>query len=65
MQGDDFVTVYQAKSDEEIMQLAAARDELTSEARLALEGEVTGRRITVAEPFTSSRNDDPRLVRLA
>lgn len=37
----DFVKVYQSKSDDELNQLAAAREQLTFEARLALEGELS------------------------
>ena len=49
MQIQDFVRVYQEKSDEELIQLAAAPELLTSEARLALQGELSRRRISVAE----------------
>jgi hypothetical protein len=45
MQIHDFVRAYQLKSDEELLQLAEAADELTAEARLALEGELTRRRL--------------------
>src|SRR5215470_5066695 len=39
MQTQDFFKVYQGKSDEELIQLAAAPEHLTSEARLALQSE--------------------------
>jgi hypothetical protein len=57
MQIEDFVRVYQAKSDEELIQLAAAPEQLTSEARLALRGELSRRRITVAEDSGESQNN--------
>jgi hypothetical protein len=56
MQVQDFVKVYQAKTDEELMQLAEAQEQLTSEARLALQGELTRRRIRFAENFSTSQN---------
>src|SRR5689334_17208205 len=37
--------IYQAKSDEELLHLASAPEDLTVEARLALEGEVTRRQL--------------------
>lgn len=48
MQVLDFVKVYQAKSDEELIQLAAASEQLTFEARLALQGELCRRAISLA-----------------
>jgi hypothetical protein len=46
---EDLVKVYQAKGDEELVQLAVAPERLTSEARVALQGELSRRRIRVAE----------------
>jgi hypothetical protein len=57
MQIEDFVKVYQAKSDEELIQLAAAPEHLTSEARVALQGELSKRRISVAEDSGESQNN--------
>jgi len=56
MQVQDFVRVYQAKSDEDLVQLAAARGQLTAEAQLALQGELSRRQISVAE--SSGRSQD-------
>jgi hypothetical protein len=53
----DFVKAYQAKSDEELIQLAAASEQLTSEARLALEGELTRRAISIASDSAVSQQD--------
>jgi hypothetical protein len=65
MQVEDFLRAYQAKSDEELIQLAAASEQLTSEARLALEGELSRRSISIADNSEVSqqdgnRHDDPR-----
>jgi hypothetical protein len=49
VQIQDFHQIYQAKSDEELMQLAASSDQLTSEAQLALQGELCRRQINVAK----------------
>jgi hypothetical protein len=49
MQIQDFVKVYQANSDEELIQLAHAPQLLTSEARIALQGELSRRAITIAD----------------
>jgi hypothetical protein len=57
MQIEDFVKVYQAKSDEELIQLAAAPEQLTSEAHVALQGELSRRRINVAEDSGESQNN--------
>jgi hypothetical protein len=56
MQIEDFVKVYQAKSDEELIQLAVAPEQLTSEARVALQGELSRRRIGVAEDSGASQD---------
>jgi hypothetical protein len=45
---DDLVRIYKAKSDEELIELAAAPEQLTSEARLALQSELSKRDIKVA-----------------
>jgi hypothetical protein len=55
MQIADFVKGYQAKSDEELIQLAAAPDQLTAEARIALHGELSRRQINIAEEFQVSQ----------
>lgn len=57
MQIEDFVKVYQAKSDEELIQLAVAPEELTSEARLALQGELLRRAITIENNSGTSQSD--------
>jgi hypothetical protein len=62
MQIEDFLRVYQAKSDEELIQLAVAPEQLTSEARLALHGELSRRSISipdnseVSEPIGDGHN---------
>ncbi len=57
MQMQDFVRVYEAKSDDELIQLATAREQLTSEARLALQSELFRRQISIAEHSGASQND--------
>lgn len=57
MQIEDFVKAYQAKGDEELIQLAAAPEDLTSEARVALQGELSRRRISVAEDSGESQSN--------
>lgn len=47
MQIEDFVKVYQSKSDEELVQLAVAREQLTTEALLALQSELSRRAISI------------------
>ena len=49
MQIHDFAEYYQAKGDDELIQLAAAPEQLTTEARLALQGQLSRRQIVVAE----------------
>src|SRR4051812_28894084 len=49
VQTEDFLKVYQAKTDEELIQLAAVPEHLTSEARLALHGELSRRSISIPE----------------
>jgi len=57
MQIQDFLRVYQAKSDEELLQLATAPGQLTPEARFALESELSRRQIGMAEDaITFERN---------
>ncbi len=57
MQIQDLVKIYQAKSDEELIQLAVASEQLTSEARLALQGELSRRQISIAEDSGASQRD--------
>jgi hypothetical protein len=57
MQIQDFVKAYQAKSDEELIQLAGAPDQLAAEARLALEGEISRRAIKIADHSDVSQHD--------
>jgi hypothetical protein len=57
MQIEEFVRVYQAKSDEELIQLAAAPEHLTSEARIALQGELSRRRSSVAKDSGEPQNN--------
>jgi hypothetical protein len=47
MQIQDLLKVYQAKSDEELLQLAATPAQLTSQAQLALQGELSRRKISI------------------
>lgn len=47
MQIHEYASGYQAKTDEELLRLAAERADLTPEASLALEGELARRRISV------------------
>ena len=49
MQIQDFLKTYQTKSDEELILLAAAPEQLTSEARFALDGELSRRQISIAK----------------
>ncbi|MGA3088716.1 MAG: hypothetical protein ABSD75_08895 [Terriglobales bacterium] len=57
MQVQDFVKAYQAKSDEELIQLAVAPEHLAVEARLALEGEMSRRAIRIADNSDVSQHD--------
>jgi hypothetical protein len=57
MQIQDFVKAYEAKSDEELMQLAAAREQLTLEARLALQSKLSRRQISIAEHSAASQTE--------
>jgi hypothetical protein len=56
MQIHDFGEYYQAKSDGELIQLAAAPEQLTTEAHLALRGELSRRQISIAEDSVSQGN---------
>ena len=58
MQIQDFVRVYQAKSDEELVQLMADQGQLTAEARLALESELSRRQISVGEISECFQDDE-------
>jgi hypothetical protein len=49
MQIQDFLKVYQGKSDEELIRLAATPEQLTFEARLALQSELSRRQISNTE----------------
>jgi hypothetical protein len=58
MQIQDLVRVYEAKSDEELMQFAASPEQLTPDARLALQSELSRRQISIAERSGASQNDE-------
>jgi hypothetical protein len=60
MQIEDFAKVYQSKSDEELIQLAVAREQLTSEARLALQSELSRRAISIAHRSELSEHERDR-----
>jgi len=60
MQIQDFVKAYEGKPDEELVQLAAALEQLTPEARLALQSELSRRQISVAEHSGAFQNDGKR-----
>lgn len=57
---DDLLKVYYGKSDDELIHLAAAPDQLTSEARLALQSELSRRHINIREDCEVSQNDAHR-----
>lgn len=57
MQVQDFVRVYQAKSDEELIQFALAPQQLTPDARIALQGELSRRAITIADNSAAPQHD--------
>lgn len=66
MQTEDFLKAYQSKTDEELIQLAAVPEQLTSEARLALHGELSRRSISIRDiPEVSQPNADRHDVRRA
>ena len=58
MQIHNLAAVYQAKSDEELFELGAAREQLTSEAQLALDSELSRRQILAAGTSGSSRDKE-------
>lgn len=60
MQIQDFLKVYQAKSDEELLRLATAPDQLASEAQFALQSELSRRQIKIAEDSGTHQNDADR-----
>lgn len=60
MQVQDFARAYRAKSDEELIQLAIAQDELTSEAQLALQSELFQRKINTTEESEAPQHDEGR-----
>jgi hypothetical protein len=45
----DLAKAYQAKTDEELLQLAMASEQLTTQAHLVLTGELAKRRINIAK----------------
>ena len=49
MQMQDFIKAYQAKTDEELVELAGTPEHLTSDAQLALKSELSRRNINVAQ----------------
>ena len=57
MQIHDFVKAYQVKSDEELIQLGLAAQQLTDEARIALQGELSRRAITIADNSKAFQRD--------
>ena len=57
MQIHEFAEYYRAKSDEELIQLAAVQDQLTAEARIALHGELSRRQIDIVEDSPASQGD--------
>jgi hypothetical protein len=62
---DDLLKVYHGKSDDELLHLAAAPDQLTDEARVVLQGELSRRNINVRqdtpEDCESFASDAPRI----
>jgi len=56
MQIPDFAQLYQAKTDEELVELAASLEQLTTDARLALQGELSRRRISIDDDSDESPN---------
>lgn len=61
MQLQDYASSYQSKSDEELRLLALDRDDLIPEARLALEGELTRRKLALEESPSNihPKNEEP------
>lgn len=58
MQIQDLVKAYEAKSDEELTLLAAAREQLTPDAQLALQSELSRRQISIAEHSEASQSEE-------
>lgn len=65
MQIHEFAEYYRAKSDEELIQLAADPDQLTAEARIALHGELSRRQIDFVEDSPASQGDGGDAVQIA
>ena len=65
MQIHEFLKTYQAKSDEELIQLVAASAQLTSEAQLALQGELCRRNINIAteSEISEAETHPPKVAR--
>jgi hypothetical protein len=59
MQIADFVKLYQSRTDEELIQLAVEQEQLTSEARLALQGELSKRAIRIPHRSEVSHDVGP------
>jgi hypothetical protein len=57
VQLQDYASSYQSKTDEELRLLASDLEDLIPEARLALEGELSRRKITVPGNLTSDSDD--------
>ncbi len=57
MQTEAIVKIYQKKTDEELILLAAVSEQLTSDALVALQGELSRRRINVAKDSCASQNN--------
>lgn len=62
MQIPDFAQLYQAKTDEELVELAASLEQLTTEARFALQGELSRRRISIHNDCSESPNNGGKQV---
>ncbi|MGB6675888.1 MAG: hypothetical protein WBE44_04310 [Terriglobales bacterium] len=58
MEIDELAREYQRKTDEELLQLARNKVQLTPEASSALDAELGQRRIGTAEELKTSRNDE-------
>jgi hypothetical protein len=56
MHVQDLVEAYRRKTDEELLELAGAQEQLTADAQLALRGELSRRRISIPEDFGASQN---------
>jgi hypothetical protein len=65
MQIHEFAEYYRAKNDEELIQLAAAQDQLTADARTALHGELSRRQINIVEDSPVSQSDGDDAVHVA